>query len=189
MQEPYKYEVKSRPVYPPVSVNPLSSFHVFVAEHNGLSMLEPLFEACANGRKLMLVVSAEAPNNSLYQRVEASNISNLLKEVLTGAPVTSTVYVAGSESFLWDTRKAARDAGLSGEQVLLCEPVVKHRRLFCTHCHGITEAVTHSPCSCSHCGRILLVRDHFSRLHGAYVGVQINAEDPADIPATEELKS
>ncbi|WP_319381283.1 hypothetical protein [Thiomicrorhabdus sp.] len=47
--------------------------------------------------------------------------------------------------------------------------------------------MTYSPFECPGCHRLLLVRDHFSRIHSAYVGVQINAEDPEDIPPTEEL--
>lgn len=187
MQEPFKYEIKSRPVYVPVSLNFASVFHVFVTEGEGLPEVTALFEACDAEQKQLLVVGDQAFEGDHYQRVDADKINGLLTEVLTGAPVATTVYVAGRESFLWDVRKVSRDAGLAGEQVLLFEPVIQKRRLFCTHCHEITEDVSHSPMACSHCGRLLLVRDHFSRLHGAYVGVQINAEDATDIPATEEL--
>ena len=40
---------------------------------------------------------------------------------------------------------------------------------------------------CSHCGLTLLVRDHYSRRLGAFQGVCINAEGPAEIPPVEEL--
>ena len=36
------------------------------------------------------------------------------------------------------------------------------RRMQCVHCKGITENVTTQPATCSHCGLLLLVRDHYS---------------------------
>jgi ribosome maturation factor RimP len=49
------------------------------------------------------------------------------------------------------------------------------------------DDIGHTPVICAGCKRPLLVRDHFSRFLGAYVGVQINAEDPTEEPATKEL--
>lgn len=187
MQEPAEYETKSRPVYPPVLLNPAASFHVFITEESALLKVSPMFEACDTDQKILLLVGDHEIEGSEYQSVDVVDLPAMVEEVLTGAPVSTTVYVSGQESFLWDVRKMSRDAGLASEQVLLVEPAQNKRRLFCTHCHEITEDVTHTPATCSHCGRLLLVRDHFSRLHGAYVGVQINAEDAKDIPATEEL--
>ena len=50
----------------------------------------------------------------------------------------------------------------------------------CVHCKGITEDVTTQPATCSHCGLLLLVRDHYSRRLAAFQGVCINAEDRSE---------
>ena len=57
----------------------------------------------------------------------------------------------------------------------------------CVHCKGITENVTTQPATCSHCGLLLLVRDHYSRRIAAFQGVCINAEDPSERPPIEEI--
>jgi hypothetical protein len=61
------------------------------------------------------------------------------------------------------------------------------RRMQCVHCKGITENVTTQPATCSHCGLLLLVRDHYSRRFAAFQGVCINAEDPNESPPREEV--
>jgi hypothetical protein len=59
--------------------------------------------------------------------------------------------------------------------------------VWCTHCHGFTEQVTTNVVPCAGCGRHLLVRDHFSRRLGAFMGVMVDAEAPGEIPAIEEV--
>jgi len=103
-------------------------------------------------------------------------------------PVSSNVYLAAKrESVLWDRHNLDVKSGMASEQIKMLKPLGNERRLFCTHCYTVTEDVTHSPFECPGCHRLLLVRDHFSRIHSAYVGVQINAEDLDDVPETEEL--
>jgi predicted RNA-binding Zn-ribbon protein involved in translation (DUF1610 family) len=54
------------------------------------------------------------------------------------------------------------------------------------HCKGFTDNVRTSPYTCTHCGLSLLVRDHYSRRLGAFQGVCIHAEEPANIPPAVE---
>ena len=56
------------------------------------------------------------------------------------------------------------------------------RRVQCVHCKGITENVSTDPFVCSHCGLNLFVRDHYSRRLAAFQGVNIDAEDPGQVP-------
>ena len=63
----------------------------------------------------------------------------------------------------------------------------QRRRVWCTHCHGSTEGVTTNVVACAGCGRHLLVRDHFSRRHGAFMGVMVDAEQPGVRPAMQEV--
>jgi dimethylamine monooxygenase subunit C len=50
------------------------------------------------------------------------------------------------------------------------------------HCKGITENVATDPFRCGHCGLNLFVRDHYSRRIAAFQGVNIDAEDPGQVP-------
>ncbi len=56
-----------------------------------------------------------------------------------------------------------------------CGPIT--RRVQCIHCKGMTEDVAEEIVSCMYCGLKLLVRDHFSRRLGAFMGVRVDAED------------
>jgi predicted RNA-binding Zn-ribbon protein involved in translation (DUF1610 family) len=51
----------------------------------------------------------------------------------------------------------------------------------------MTENVTATPFTCSHCGLSLFVRDHYSRRLGAFQGVCVDAEEPGVLPPVEEI--
>ena len=180
--------IKSRPTYHPPRLVESAGLHLFVCQPEALAQLEPLFAACPPERmRLLLVGEAEAvPEGARV--CTAETLPEQLQLLLSEAPVSTWLYVGGSEMFLWDVRNQAREAGLVDEQIQLAPPVNRARRLFCTHCYTLMEGVEVSPFKCAGCGRLLLVRDHFSRLHGAYVGVQINAEDPQEKPEQEVLQ-
>ncbi len=167
--------IKSRPLYGPVSIRPKARSHLFVGSS---AELDSLFDSLPEEQRARITCEEGKLTADVRARLETA---------FAELPIASAVYVAGDEAFIWDVRNLALAAGMGEEQVQLCQPTSNARRLFCTHCYEYTEGVTHSPQACSGCGRLLLVRDHYSKLHGAYVGVQINAEDPADIPETEEL--
>lgn len=167
--------IKSRPLYDPVVIRPKARKHLFIGAG---AELDTLYQSLPQEQCIRISAGQAGLTEPLRTELEA---------VLAELPLASAVYVCGSEGFMWDVRNLALAAGFADEQVQMCAPSNKERRLFCTHCYQITEGVTHSPQTCSACGRLLLVRDHYSKLHGAYVGVQINAEDPAEIPETEEL--
>ncbi|MAX97874.1 MAG: hypothetical protein CMI08_01510 [Oceanospirillaceae bacterium] len=174
--------VKSRPQYPPVSLNSATQHQIFITQQDverdkADALLAPLIAACNSG---------DSSFDVLTIGLSAANGIEELSTTLAGLPLSSSFYVAGTEAFIWDVAKLIQDAGFIMEQIHLLPPVNNQRRLFCTHCYEITEPVTQSPAVCSGCGRNLLVRDHFSKIHRAYVGVQIDAEDPADLPEKAE---
>ncbi|KEA64192.1 hypothetical protein ADIMK_1438 [Marinobacterium lacunae] len=180
--------IKSRPTYAPVAVQPRAQLHLFIASDDGLPALEALIAQVSESQQEVLVFTQGATvvdtDKGIYPMAQ---LAETVGSALMDAPISSAVYIAGNEAFLWDIRNLARSQGFADEQIQMCEPVNNTRRLFCTHCYAITEDVTHSPHTCSGCGRWLLVRDHYSKLHAAYVGVQINAENPSELPETEEL--
>ena len=83
------------------------------------------------------------------------------------------VYVFGSEAFLWDVLRLARDAGLDEGEVFL-SPIGLNRRVQCIHCKAIAQDVAAPEIICATCGLRLLVRDHFSRRHAAFQGVAVH---------------
>ncbi|MEO9338715.1 dimethylamine monooxygenase subunit DmmA family protein [Mesorhizobium sp. SB112] len=110
-----------------------------------------------------------------------------LKQVFTTGHMGLRVYLAGTEGLIGQVMQAALEAGIDHTSIQAEQRGSLARRVQCVHCKGITENVTTQPATCSHCGLLLLVRDHYSRRLAAFQGVCINAEDPSDIPATEEL--
>ncbi|WP_319557374.1 dimethylamine monooxygenase subunit DmmA family protein [Thiomicrorhabdus sp.] len=181
--------IKSRPVYSPVEIDQAVQQHLFIAEEGAFSTLSDLYQDC-EGEKSCWIVGQESadklPKGCHF--IDAQSFEEAFGELFAKLPISSNLYIAGiREAFVWDIHKLAIQAGLAPEQIKKLQPLSNERRLFCTHCYTLTEGVTYTPFECPGCKRLLLVRDHFSRLHSAYVGVQINAEDPNDIPPKEEL--
>lgn len=112
-----------------------------------------------------------------------------LQQALAQQPVqvSDRLYVLGTEPFLWSVAAVASQAGWTAGQWQLCHAGSLQRRVWCTHCHGFTEGVTTSIVACAGCGRSLLVRDHFSKRHGAFMGVMVDAEVPGAVPQAEEV--
>lgn len=169
----------NRPDYTPVSVNPKSPFHLFIVQGEITDAFTALLDQVtdASAKKLIAVGVTDEGGTGMDQAVKA----------LADLPLNAAVYVQGTEAFMWDINSLAVKQGMVSEQIHMFPPVSNARRVYCTHCYTIMEGVTETPVVCSGCGRNLLVRDHFSRLHGGYVGLMIDAEDPADLPEVEEL--
>ena len=96
------------------------------------------------------------------------------------------VYLAGTEGLIGQALREATDAGLPYTAVQTEHRGSTVRRVQCVHCKGITENVRTDPCQCSHCGLWLYVRDHYSRRIAAFQGVNIDAEDPGQVPPPME---
>ncbi len=190
MESAYDARIKSRPLYSPIVVRDNAAFHLFIAEESTegqASGLLWIFNECQSQVKSWLGLSADDVLIFSKNMRPASVKSEELSLALSSLPLASQVYVSGSESFMWDMHNLLIDAGLLTEQVSLMTPTSSIRRVFCTHCYTVMEKVEHTPVTCQGCQRPLLVRDHFSRVHGAYVGLNVNAEDVNDIPEKEAL--
>lgn len=110
-----------------------------------------------------------------------------LQRTLERMHMGTQIYLAGSESLIGLAMKTAMEANIDFEAIQTEHRGTLARRVQCVHCKGITENVTTQPADCAHCGLLLLVRDHYSRRYAAFQGVNINAEDPSDIPPKEEM--
>ncbi|GAB6070988.1 hypothetical protein JCM30760_20850 [Thiomicrorhabdus hydrogeniphila] len=182
--------MKSKPFYPPININDSIQNHLFIAESGAFSELSETIDQCKNGEKSYWVVGDTISEN-LEDKVSVVPISQFketFSDLFAKLPFSSNIYIAAqTEAFLWDVHNLAVKAGLAEEQIQKIKPLTNQRRLFCTHCYTITDGVTQTPFECPGCHRLLLVRDHFSTIHAAYVGVQINAEDPNETHPIEEL--
>lgn len=190
--------IKSRPVYHGLQIDPHARCQLFVLEGEGaLALLEkpdlkdPDFLARA---EIMYVASGASHEAALraagtsdyWQAPTIPTLLNRLRVTLANAHMGLRLYTSGTEGFIGQVMQIGIDAGISYLSIRTEHRGSLARRVSCVHCKGITENVTTTPMTCSHCGLTLLVRDHYSRRIGAFQGVCIDAEVPGVVPPVEE---
>lgn len=169
--------MKSKPTYSLPSIVNAAQFHIFIYQTTSEPLIAPLVN------KLQPEQCKKRLIDNDIEHVASRQIQSLLES----APVATQVYLAGSEAFMWDVRNIAVRLGLVDQQIQMAPPTLKDRRVFCVHCYSAKNNVETSPIVCGGCGRLLEVKDHFSRLKGAYLGLQINAENPQYKPEPREF--
>ncbi|MDQ0509883.1 dimethylamine monooxygenase subunit DmmA family protein [Ancylobacter amanitiformis] len=117
----------------------------------------------------------------------ASHLLDRLSHRLAQETVGLRLYAIGEEGFIWDVARMAREAGLEPSECFTAHAGSLRRKVFCVHCKTVTSGVTTSIAVCEGCGAHLVVRDHFSRMHAAFMGVQADAEAPGELPPVEEV--
>jgi dimethylamine monooxygenase subunit C len=130
-------------------------------------------------------LSAELAALGAAQFFRAPTIPALLprlQRVLATAHMGLQVYLAGTEGLIGQAERAVMATGFPHGGVQKEQRGSTLRRVQCVHCKGITENVATDPFRCSHCGLNLFVRDHYSRRIAAFQGVNIDAEDPGQVP-------
>ncbi len=193
--------IKSRPVYATLAPRP-GRLHLLVANEEGGAALVDLLGAAPQGFAADAHVTvvpggsaaaghgarlAAAGPASLREVPTAAAALALLRDALAAARMGTQVYVAGTEDFIGQVVQAALDAGMELGAIGAEHRGSLERRVQCVHCKSITERVTTQPVACSGCGRVLLVRDHYSRRIGAFQGVCIDAEEPGSAPPPEPV--
>jgi hypothetical protein len=189
--------IKSRPVYAPLEPRP-GARHVIVADGEGAGAVVDLL-AKSNDRSGMLAgchvmycpgptgvdQSARLEAVGAAQYFRAPTIPALLPRlvrVLADAHMGTQFYLAGSESLIGQAEREIMATGFPVGAIQKEHRGSTLRRVQCVHCKGITENVATDPFKCSHCGLNLFVRDHYSRRITAFQGVNIDAEDPGEVP-------
>jgi predicted RNA-binding Zn-ribbon protein involved in translation (DUF1610 family) len=193
---------KSRPVYAGLKIDPHARQHLFALEGEGIhalldqaATLEPGILARAHVLCVPHGSDTTAPEArlralGLRDFWQAPTIPTLLPRLtaqLAGARMGLRLYAAGTEGFIAQVVQVAMQLEIDPASIRTEHRGSLARRVQCVHCKGITEAVRESPFPCSHCGLVLLVRDHYSRRIGAFQGVNVDAEAPGTAPAPEEL--
>ncbi|WP_163880890.1 dimethylamine monooxygenase subunit DmmA family protein [Rhizobium laguerreae] len=194
--------IKSRPVYTGLTIQPRARRHIFALEGEGAKALldqQPALDETALSRSEILYVARGSQGSGLDETLRrlgadmfftAPTIATLLfrlKGSLATAHMGTRLYLSGTEGFIGQAMLVALDYGMDHASVITEHRGSLARRVQCVHCKGITDDVTTSPFTCSHCGLPLLVRDHYSRRLAAFQGVNIDAEEPGSAPDPEEL--
>ena len=198
----FEPSMRSRPVYGELSPRS-GSGHLFVADGEGAEAIIDLFQKAgaqaANVLEKSHIIYMPGPNGTdLGARLETLGAAQYhrspsfaaaqsrLKKVLADAHMGLQIYLAGTEGLIGQAQRDVIEAGLPHEAVQTEHRGSTVRRVQCVHCKGITENVRTDPFKCSHCGLHLFVRDHYSRRLAAFQGVNIDAEDPGQVPDAVE---
>jgi dimethylamine monooxygenase subunit C len=187
--------IKSRPVYGVLAPRQ-GARHLVVADGEGADAVVQLLSA-ANAAMLATthIIYCPGPNGSnkastlealgAAQFYAAPSIPALLPRlisVLSNAQMGMQFYLAGSEGLMGQAEREIMNTGFPFVDIQKEHRGSTVRRVQCVHCKGITENVATDPFACSHCGLNLFVRDHYSRRLAAFQGVNIDAEEPGQVP-------
>lgn len=196
--------IKSKPVYAPLAADTGGRYHVMLGLGVGR---EPLLrvltelqaaEPAALARTQLLYVPASADTAVSLNQFPVPGLADvrlfatargLLAEfhgLLERSMMGTRLYVAGPESFIGTAMQLALAFNLNKDEIRAEECGTLARRVHCIHCRASTEDVRTNITRCSGCGLWLLVRDHYSRRLGAYMGVMVDAEAPGELPEIRE---
>lgn len=189
--------MRSRPVYAPLEPRP-GHLHLIVADGEGALAVTDMLSRAADAGNLLAaahVMYCPGPTGtdmaSMLQGLgvmaffRAPTIPSLLprlQRVLSDAHMGTQFYLAGTEGLIGQAEREIMATGFPFASVQKEHRGSTLRRVQCVHCKGITENVATDPFRCSHCGLNLFVRDHYSRRIAAFQGVNIDAEDPGQVP-------
>jgi hypothetical protein len=189
--------IKSRPVYAPLEPRP-GKLHVIVADGEGAEAVVEMLAKAGDRAGLLAaahVMYCPGPTGTdLSARLEALGAAQFFRaptipsllprlvRVLSDAHMGTQFYLAGTEGLIGQAEREIMATGFPFAAIQKEHRGSTLRRVQCVHCKGITENVATDPFKCSHCGLNLFVRDHYSRRIAAFQGVNIDAEDPGEVP-------
>lgn len=110
-----------------------------------------------------------------------------LNRILSTATMGTRLYVAGREGFIGEIVQTACSYGIDHQSIFTEHRGSLARRVQCIHCKGYMQDVKTNLVKCDHCGIDLLVRDHYSRRLGAFMGVSADAETPGELPPQKDV--
>jgi DNA-directed RNA polymerase subunit RPC12/RpoP len=189
--------IKSRPVYPGLEPDTFAKHNIVATDGHGCAAVIEMMAATGDAftkRCTVLLCTKDLADSDRDENVRALSPATVwlfptletmlsrLDGMLPTARMGTRLYAAGSEPLIGSTVKTAMAHGIDHRSVSTEHRGSHKRRVQCVHCKGMTEDVTTNPVRCAHCGHTLLVRDHYSRRLGAFMGVRIDAEVPGEIP-------
>lgn len=189
--------IKSRPVYPGLRPDRCAKSNVVAIDEDGKDAFLEMAKTVDSDfllKTTVLFVKGPPNGHDPVAPLDALRLGKLwvfpsletlivrLEGVLSISRMGMRLYAAGNEPLIGLVIKTAVSHGIVYSSLMTEHRGSLRRRVQCVHCKGITENVTTNPAKCSHCGLMLLVRDHYSRRIGAFQGVCIDAEVPGEIP-------
>jgi hypothetical protein len=185
--------IKSQPVYRPLEWDTAGASHLLFVAADDRPLLDRLLAAPPHGELAVVVadpIAAErlGKTTAAAQMVLRHDLSDGLKSlesIVQKAHMGLRLYLVGPEDAIWQAAGIAARYGMLSPEIRLFQTGTKARPVFCVHCRAMTRGVRTNLVDCSGCGRTLFVRDHFSRRLGAYMGFQIDAEEPGVKPPVE----
>ena len=200
------YWIRSKPVYGGLQWQHKAQAHVVIASGEGgravLRLLQQQLPQQAI--KVLYLTDAHADHRASLQHMlqdvlgldlasvfsahdNAAALWLALDKVLTASRMGTRLYAAGDEAFLWQVAAQAALHGVLNADIMREQAASLARAVYCVHCKTISHHVSTNIATCSGCQRQLLVRDHFSRRLGAYMGLMIDAEEPGNVPDILEI--
>lgn len=196
--------IKSRPVYAQLEPDPNAKRHLVAAEGEGaravfdfagkvsrefLSRVTILYAAAGSAGRNHLDPLHALGADACHPFPTIPTLLVRLNGMLATASMGTRLYAAGTEGFIGQVIQLALAHGVDHHSIITEHRGSLARRVQCVHCKGITEDVTTNIATCAHCGVSLLVRDHYSRRLGAFMGVSADAEAPGELPAKMDVFS
>lgn len=185
--------IKSQPVYHALEWDAAGVSHLLFVASDDQPLLDRLLAAPPRG-----VLTVLATDTAIGARLESSGAAadtlvadglarglENLESLLRGSNMGLRLYLVGCEDAIWQAAVIAARYGMSSAEIRLFQTGSQARPVFCVHCRALTRGVRTNLADCSGCGRTLFVRDHFSRRLGAYMGFQVDAEEPGVKPPVE----
>jgi len=197
--------IKSRPVYAVLAPDTNARHHLVAAEGEGaLATLDFAAKLSADSdealaRATILYAAAGSAGRDHLASLEAlgagachgfPTVPTLLVRlnmILATATMGTRLYTSGTEGFIGQVIQLALAHSIDHHSIVTEHRGSLARRVQCVHCKGITENVTTNIAPCAHCGVNMLVRDHYSRRLGAFMGVSADAEAPGDLPPIQTI--
>ncbi|TLD72837.1 hypothetical protein FEM03_01835 [Phragmitibacter flavus] len=179
--------IKSQPVYAPLTFNPEASHHLFATSGVGYHAVETLLTETPAFPYTWLHVGDTPASPTAFGYPDESSLLRDLEIKLRQVSPGTQIALAGPETFIWSAALVTRGAGFSRSRVQTQLMGSKARRVLCAHCRHLHEGIQHTIFVCHGCGLHLAVRDHFSRRLCAYLAGRVDAEEPGNIPQSEEL--
>jgi hypothetical protein len=186
--------IKSRPIYGPVGIDATGARHLLLVDgpeappeglRADLGAFTEVWTLTRDARSPSSPFMATGHERHAFR--STALMFDALKQRLSRETMGFRLYAIGSETFLADVAALGAQAGLSRAEMALGHAGSLARRVYCVHCRTVTEGVTDSVFTCAGCGASLFVRDHFSGRMAAFMGVQVDAEAPGELPPIETL--
>ena len=192
--------IKSKPIYCTLSPDTSGLRHLLIAQGQGGAATERIYRALNSPAETEIYYSAfsilgfnyaqliqELPSRVTRSYEHDQPLVADLREVFLNAQMGIRLYISGTEPFIWTVTNLALAFGVKEDEIQQELADSQARQIACVHCNALTYPVRNNIAPCAGCGRHLLVRDHFSRRLNAYMGVQVDAEVPGEIPEIVEV--